>query len=95
MTTTTQQFIVRSDRAGVFFGEIESREGSEVTMKNARRVHYWQGAASLSQMAVDGIGSGSRVTMPVDSITILGVIEIIPCTEKAAKNLSEYPVWKV
>lgn len=40
--------IVRTYSAGVFAGEIESRNGREVVMKNARRLWYWDGAASLS-----------------------------------------------
>ena len=48
-----QKYIVRADRAGVFFGEIESRTGSEVTMRNVRRIWRWEGANSISQLAVD------------------------------------------
>lgn len=44
-----QKYIVRADRAGVFFGEIESRTGSEVTMRNVRHIWYWEGANSISQ----------------------------------------------
>ena len=35
--------IVRTYSAGVFFGEIESRNGQEVTMVNARRLWFWRG----------------------------------------------------
>ena len=42
-----QKYIVRCDRSGVFFGEIEKREGREVTMRNVRCLWYWNGAASL------------------------------------------------
>lgn len=42
-----QKFIVRTDRAGVFFCEIESRNGSEANLKNARRLWYWNGAARI------------------------------------------------
>ena len=50
-----QIFIVRADRAGVFYGEIAERRGSEVDMVNFRRLWYWDGAASLSQMALEGV----------------------------------------
>lgn len=46
-----QKYIVRADRAGVFFGEIESRTGSEVTMRNVRRIWRWDGDTEHS--AVD------------------------------------------
>ena len=48
-------YIIRADRAGVFFGHIAERDGDEVTMTDVRRIWYWDGAASLSQLAVDGV----------------------------------------
>ena len=50
-----QKYIVRCDRSGVFFGEIEKREGREVTMRNVRCLWYWNGAASLMQLAKEGV----------------------------------------
>lgn len=94
-TATTGKVIVRSDKAGVFYGEIAARRGGEADMVNVRRVHYWEGAASLSQMSQDGVGLGSRLTLVVPSMTILGVIEIIPCAPKAVANLDAHPVWKM
>lgn len=90
-----QKFIIRADRAGVFYGEIVERRGDEADLRNVRRVHSWRGAASLSQMAMDGVGPSSSLTMVVPSMTVLGVIEVIPCSAKATKCLDEYPVWKV
>ena len=91
-----QKYIVRADRAGVFFGEIESRTGGEVTMRNVRRIWYWEGANTLSQLAVDGtqLPDKCKFTVAVESMTILGVIEIIPCTEKATKSISGVPEWR-
>lgn len=91
-----QYYIIRADRAGVFFGQIESRNGDEVTMKNVRRIWRWEGANTLSQLAVDGtqVPDACKFSVVVESMTILGVIEIIPCTEKAAKSISEVPEWR-
>ena len=36
--------IVRTYSAGVFAGELESRNGQEVVLRNARRIYYWSGA---------------------------------------------------
>lgn len=90
-------YIVRSDRAGVFVGNIKSRKGSEVTMTNVRRVWYWDGAASLSQMAMEGVKrpNNCKFTVTVTEMTILGVIEIIPCEEEAKRNIKAVPVWKM
>jgi hypothetical protein len=41
--------ICRTYSAGVFAGYLESRNGQEVVMRKARRIFYWDGAASLSQ----------------------------------------------
>lgn len=91
-----QKYIIRADRAGVFFGEIISRNGSEVEMANVRRIWYWAGAASLSQLATEGVKSpsNSKFTVVVPQMTILGVIEVIPCTNKAIKNIESVWVWK-
>ena len=91
-----QKVIIRADRAGVFFGSIKERNGSEVTMTNVRRLWRWDGAASLSQLAVDGTmkPSGCQFTVHVPEMTILGVIEIIPCSEKAVTSIEGVPEWK-
>ena len=46
-------------------------------------------------MALEGVKrDGNKFSVVVESITILGVIEIIPCTEAAIKNIESVPVWK-
>ena len=91
-----QKVIVRADRAGVFYGEIKERNGSEVVMTNVRRLWYWKGAASLSQLAVDGVTEPDdcKFTVYVPEMTILGVIEIIPCTDKAVASIEGVREWK-
>lgn len=90
-------YIVRADRAGVFAGNIKERNGDEVTMTNVRRIWYWDGAASLSQMAVEGVKKpqNCKFTVTVPEMTILGVIEIIPCADEAEKNIKGVPEWKI
>lgn len=92
-----QIVIIRADRAGVFFGELAEKNGNEVKLNNARRLWYWDGAASLSELAVNGVTKpgNCKFCISVPSITILGVIEIIPCSEKAIKNINAVPVWKM
>lgn len=88
--------IIRADRAGVFYGTIVRKDGDEVELKDCRRIWYWDGAASLSEIAVSGVKhETSKITVTVKSIVILGVIEIIPCTEEAVKNIESAPVWKI
>lgn len=91
-----KKVIIRGSRSGVEFGTLVSQNGSEVTLENARRIWYWSGAASLSQLAKDGTSNPTdcKFTVTVDSITILDAIEIIPCTDKAIKSIEEVSVWK-
>lgn len=94
--SNSEWYIIRTYSAGVHFGNIVRREGKEVELTNARRIWSWAGAASLSQMAVDGVSnpSGCKFSVRVGSIVLTEAIEIIQCTEKAAKNLNEVPEWK-
>lgn len=91
-----KKVIIRGDRSGVEFGELVEQNGNEVTLKNARRLWYWAGAASLSQLAMDGpkIPEDCQFTVTVSSITILDAVEIIPCTDKAIKSIEEVDEWK-
>jgi hypothetical protein len=88
--------IVRTYSAGVFFGHLASRNGQEVVLKDARRIWYWKGAASLSQMAIEGVKYPNECKFPaaVPEITLLQAIEIIPCTRKALLSLQGVPIWK-
>lgn len=89
--------IVRTYSAGVFAGEIESRNGQEVVLTNARRIWYWSGAASISQLAMEGTKDPKNCKFPpeVKKITLLQVIEILETTEEAEKSIKDVPVWKI
>ena len=91
-----KKVIVRGDRSGVFFGTLAGKDGREVTLNNCRRLWYWDGAASISQLAAEGTTEPRKCkfTMTVDEIAILDAIEIIPCTEEAAKVIEGVSVWK-
>lgn len=86
--------IVRTHSAGVFAGYFQSRKGQEVVLKKARRIWKWSGAASLSQLAVDGSSNPSecKFPFPVD-VTLLQAIEILSVSKKAKKQIEEIPVW--
>ena len=88
--------IVRADRAGVFFGNLVKKEGTEVTLNECRKLHYWDGAAAVEQLAIDGTitPQNCRFTLTVENATIMGVIQIIPCTEKAVKSIQAVKEWK-
>lgn len=92
----TNYKIVRTYSAGVFAGEVVKRNGREVIMKNARRLWYWEGAASLSQMAQDGTSKPDKCKFPVAvaRVELLEVIEILDCTVAARKSIEAVPIWR-
>ena len=92
-----KKVIVRGDRSGVFFGTITKKEGQEVTLKDCRRLWYWSGAASISQIATDGVANpgACKFTVTVGKIVILDAIEIIPCTDKAIENIEGVRKWMI
>ena len=96
-TNIGKKVLIRGDRSGVEFGTLVAHNGQEVTLHNARRIWYWDGADSLSQLAVDGTSNPSKCkfTVAVESITILDAIEIIPCTDKAIESIEGVPAWKL
>jgi hypothetical protein len=90
-----KMFICRSYAAGVFAGEIESREGKEVVMRNARRLWFWDGAASLSQLANEGVSKPQHCKFPaeVDKVILTNVCEILTMTAKAVKSINGVKAW--
>ena len=83
----TGKVLVRTYSAGVHFGTLKSRKSREVTLTNARRIWYWKGANTLHEIALRGVGQGSKISEPVKSIILTEAIEILPITPAAAKSL--------
>lgn len=88
--------IVRTYSAGVFAGYLESRTGQEVVIRNARRLWYWEGAASLSQMAEEGTSKPNSCKFPqeVNRIELLNAIEILDATKRAQESIASVKVWR-
>ena len=89
-------YLVRCRDAGVFFGRIESRDGSEVTMTDARRLWQWYGATECCQLAAEGVAKPKecKFTLWVKQVVLLDAIEIHTCTDAAAKSIEGVSVWK-
>jgi hypothetical protein len=69
-------------------GTLIECNGTAVLLADARRLYRWSGAFTLHEAAVNGVGEDSRISQPVDRILLTQSIEVIPCTAKAAENLS-------
>lgn len=91
-----QYYIVRGKDNSVYFGQIVSRNGQEVEMADVRNIWYWDGAATILQMAKEGVKApgNCKFTISVDSLTLSNAIVIIPCTDKATAIIKAVPEWK-
>ena len=96
LATLEDYCIVRTFSAGVFAGNLSHQDGKCGTVKNARRIWYWKGAASLSQLAVDGVKNPQdcKFAMEIPEVRLTEIIEVIPCTQVAFDNIAAVPVWK-
>ena len=88
--------IVRTYSAGVFAGTLKSMDGKQVIVTDARRLWYWDGAASLSQLAVEGVSKPKNCKFPVSvpSVLLTQVIEVLPMSDAARRSIDAVPVWK-
>lgn len=93
-----KKVVIRTNRAGVFFGTLAEYDEQTRTAEihNCRRLWYWDGAASLSQLAMEGVTNPKdcKFTVIVPSIQVMEVIEIIPATEEAINSIESVEVWK-
>jgi hypothetical protein len=88
--------IVRSDRAGVFFGMLKEKNGQEVRLSDVRKLHYWDGAAAVEELAMSGTNKpeNCRFTVTVPEMVIDQAIQVIPCTEKSIESIKSVKEWK-
>jgi len=88
--------IIRTYSAGVFAGYLKSRKNKEVILLKARRLWYWEGAASLSQLAMEGVSKPENCKFPVevDSVELLEAIEILDCSKEAQESIASVKIWK-
>ena len=85
--------IVRCRDAGVHAGYLESHNGRECVLGDARRLWYWKpanGAAFLSGVAVEGLHEDSKIGAPIN-VHLTENCEIIRCTDAAAESIKGAP----
>ena len=92
--------IIRSYAAGVFYGKLAEVEPLEdkyaVTMRECRRLWYWSGACSLSQLATDGVANPNscKFTVYVPEMCSTGVIEVISPTSASHNSIESVKIWR-
>ncbi len=91
-----KEVVVRTYSAGVHFGILKSRDGKECVLENAIRIWYWDGACSLSQLAMEGTKNpeNCEFAVPVTEILLTEAIEFIPATTAAVESIRGVPSWK-
>lgn len=89
--------MIRTYSAGVHCGYLQSRNGKEVVLLDSIRIWKWSGAASLSQLSMEGTNSPSncKFGMPIStSLTLTEAIEVIDITETARQSIQNVTSWK-
>ncbi|MDJ0950933.1 MAG: hypothetical protein QNJ94_18635 [Alphaproteobacteria bacterium] len=87
--------IVRCRDAGVHAGVLESHNGRECVLNEARRLWYWKpanNAAFLSGVATEGLNSKSKVGAPI-RVHLTENCEIIECTAEAADSIRAHEAY--
>lgn len=101
--TEGQYVIARAVNAGVFAGTLadggELGDGIDrrsVTLTGARRLWYWEGAASLSQLATTGTSKPDRCKFPapVSVVTLNDICELLAVSDTARRVLEDVPAWE-
>lgn len=91
--------IVRTYAMGVFAGTLtqESTETLKV-LRDARRIWYWSGAASLSQLATDGTSNPGECKFPAEvsrvELTSPQGFEVLDVTQRARESITSVPPWR-
>lgn len=85
----TKLVVVRTYGAGVHVGELVSRDGQDVTLRNARRLWRWRGANTLNEVALKGVSSEhTRLSEPVETIDLPTTLEVLPVSPAAVESLT-------
>ena len=81
--------ILRTQSAGVFAGILTRLEGKEAELMDARRIWYWEGAATLSELATRGTQRPlqCKFPAPVRRMAVTEAVEIIECSAEAEESI--------
>ena len=89
--------VVRTWGAGVHFGIL--KEFSYINriafLEYSRRIWKWEGAFTLSEVAVNGISKKSKLSIESPEIMVSQVEELIPISAKAIKILDDIEPWNI
>ncbi len=97
--TKKRYVIIRSYAAGVAAGYLEKQsvDGKRVWLSHSRRIWYWKGAASLHQLANEGVKFPLECKFPAELIglhELTDCCEILEVTPEAQASIAGVPIWK-
>ena len=91
--------MIRTYAMGVFAGYLDETESTETkkVLKDARRIWYWEGAASLSQLAMEGTSLPDKCKFPIEvsrvELTSPQGFEMLDVMEKARESIKSVKIW--
>lgn len=91
--------LVRDHRAGIFAGTligINKNDRKNIVLKDVRKLWYWNGAAAIEQLAVDGVSKPNdcKFTVETERQELFDCVQIIKATDKAKDNIKSVPAWR-
>ena len=90
-----KKIIARIERAGVFHGTLDYIDNEIIRLKDVRRIYYWNGALSVTDIAAKGI-TGGKVTVPVSTVEFMSdkIVELNECSDESTKSIEAIKPWK-
>lgn len=88
--------LVRDNRAGIHVGILRELDlaNKVAILAEARKVWYWEGAASCHGIAAKGLcHKGSKVAPTVPMVASTDVVEVVLCTSEGAVSVMTCPEW--
>ena len=91
-----QYVIVRSRDAGCHAGYLKKENETSVELVNSRRMWFWSGALTLSELAMNGVENPDKCKFGcvLPNIKIYNQCEVIPTSNKGYKSIQEVKEWK-
>ena len=99
LTKTAAPHVIIRAYSGVFFGRLLARRvsaaGAEADMADVRQLWQWTSAGlakpalTCGDLAIRGVGTGSKVSDPAPVATISDIKAFWLCTPEAVRVLSE------
>lgn len=89
------KYVLVRCKAGIFTGILKELEGLTCILENSRRLRYWDGAATISELSQKGVSRPSTCEFPAEIPYefLPEIIEIIPCSDEAQKSIKEVKIW--